>query len=282
MAVVPDARAGGAGLHAPLRAQPVARDRPRVLRTPGALRHAGAREHPGRARHPRGHQLSGEPPQQALGPDGGAPVHALRPDEEGAPGTDQAGACDGVRANGGLRAVPHAARGVPVRVEAAAGRVRRPREAAGARGAAQGERARHDRVRVRRPRPARHVRRRAGHHQRPDQGDPGAAAQGVFRPGPRRARHGQLGGRRLQRDRAGAGVRQLHHRAAGAAPAGHPRRRVRPGARRPEDRPAAARGRQAEGVPRQGRQAARPGGSAAARRRAAADQPARAAEGLVD
>ena len=45
-------------------------------------------------------------------------------------------------------------------------RLRRSREAAVDGGPAQGERARHDRAGVRRPRAARHVRRRTGHHQR--------------------------------------------------------------------------------------------------------------------
>ena len=61
------------------------------------------------------------------------------------------------------------------------------REAPGAGEQFKVQRARHGRPRVRRAHRAGHVGRRAGADQRADQGRPGQAAQGLLRPGPRRA-----------------------------------------------------------------------------------------------
>ena len=73
-----------------------------------------ARQHPRRPGHPGGHQLPGRASQQALGPDGGEPVHAVGSDQEGAAGADQAGQGDRLRPHRGLRALPLAPRGIPV------------------------------------------------------------------------------------------------------------------------------------------------------------------------
>ena len=65
-----------------------------------------ARERAHRPGHPGGHQLPGRAAQQAVGPDGGEPVLAVGPDEEGAAGPDQAGEGHGLCADRRLRALP--------------------------------------------------------------------------------------------------------------------------------------------------------------------------------
>ncbi len=190
---------------------------------------------PGRA------QLPGGAPQQALGPDRGEAVHAVGADAEGAAEPRQAGEHQGVRDVGGLRALPRAARRVHVRVDAGLDRVHRRGEAAVARQPVQGRSARHGRHRIRRARRARHVGRRAGTGQRPGQGRPGHAAQGLLRPGPRRARHRRLRPAGLQHHQVLARLGQLHGREAGARAAERGAgRRLRAGRRR-DRRPTSSR-----------------------------------------
>ena len=62
-----------------------------------------------------------------------------------------------------------------------------------------------NRLRVRRPHRTGHVRRRAGAHQRTDQGHLGEAAQGLLRPGPRREDDRWVRPRELQRHLVVAG-----------------------------------------------------------------------------
>ncbi len=163
----------------------------------GTLRQPRHREHRHRPHHPGGDQLPRQPAQQALGPDGGATVHAVRSDEESGAGPDQTGQRHGLRQDRGLRSLPLAARGISVSVEPAEGRVHRSREAPVDGRQAEGEHARHRRPRVRGPRAARDVGAGAGPDQRPHQGAAGHAAEGALRAGPRRAGHRRIGRRRL-------------------------------------------------------------------------------------
>ena len=83
---------------------------------------------------------------------------------------------------------PRAARRVHVRVAAGVRRVHRRRRAAVTRQSVQGRSAGHGRHRIRRARRAGRVGQRAGADERAHQSHPGTAAQGVLRPGARRAR----------------------------------------------------------------------------------------------
>ncbi len=190
---------------------------------------------------------------------------------------------DGLCAHRGLRALPQPARGIPVPVQAAAGRVHRSGEAAGARRAAEGERARNDRPRVRRARPAGDVGRRAGPDQRPDQGRPGPAAQGLL--------HRRDTASATRPDRTSAATAGIAEELGSDNFTGRNARAAAAGRFRPTRRSSSSPGRsptssqpeidKLKALPRQGRQAAGADRSAAEGRRAAADQPDRAAEGLV-
>ena len=59
-----------------------------------------------------------------------------------------------------------------------------------------------------------HGRRRAGHHERAEEGHRGQGEEGLLRPGPRRARPDGIGADGLQRDRRRAQDRQLRSRAS--------------------------------------------------------------------
>ena len=115
-------------------------------------------------------------PQQAVGSDGGQAVHAVGSDAEGARRPAEAGEHQGLRAAERLRAVPRSARPVSMRVEAGQRRIHRRREEPVAREPVSGAAARNRGLRVRRPHRTGHVRRRAGAHQRTDQGHLGASS----------------------------------------------------------------------------------------------------------
>ena len=171
-AVVQRARDRRPGLHAALHPQPVARGRALVLGPRGALRHAGGRQ--------RRSSCSGSwsainylgvAAQQALGPDGGASSSRCR--------TRPRRSCRACRSRSrsGCSRRPTTSTRFRDRLdeyqyalEAGDGRVHRRRQASGAGAAVPGAAARHGRLRVRRPHRARHLRRRAGADQRPDQG----------------------------------------------------------------------------------------------------------------
>ena len=94
-----------------------------------------------------------------------------------------------LRARARLRALPGQAEGIRVPVEEGFDRVRRSRQEADRRAAEQHPAVRDDPVPVQRPQRARHLRRRAGHHQRHHQDGVGPAAEGVLHAGPRREGH---------------------------------------------------------------------------------------------
>ena len=132
-------------------------------------------------------QLPGVAPQQALGPDRGEAVHAVGPDQEGARRDSSGRSSIRVfdRAEGFERFRERLDEYRYVSDKVSVEYIDVERRPAG-RAALRGPAARHGGVRVRRPRRAGHVGRRAGADQRPDQGRPGPAEQGLLRPGARR------------------------------------------------------------------------------------------------
>ena len=111
-------------------------------------------------------QLPGRAPQQALGPDGGEQYTLSDQTKKVLQGLTKPVQGDGVRADRRLRALPQRLDEYQYRTKQLQVEYIDPGEAAVARREAEGERARNDRARVRRPRAARHVRRRAGPDQR--------------------------------------------------------------------------------------------------------------------
>ena len=90
---------------------------------------------------------------------------------------------------------------------------------------------------------------RAGHHQRPDQGDHRRGAQGLLHAGPRREGHGATRARRLQPAAEAMKQRQLRRRAARADPADDGARRRDRSWSSPARRPISSRRRSRRSTP---------------------------------
>ena len=177
--------------------------------------------------------------QQALGPDRGAPVLAVGPDQEGPAGPEGAGQDPRLRAERRVPAVPRSPRRIPVPVEAGLDRIHRSREEARRWRSSYGVTAlgtvvfeykgRNEKV-------------TSDGEQELTNGlikvDPGPAAEGLLRPGARRERHGRAPtAAATTASSRRAHVRQLRRRQARARAGGQgARRRRRAGRRGTEDR----------------------------------------------
>ncbi len=255
-AVLALAGVGRPGLRPALHARPVARDGAAVRRAVGASRHDLGGVRPRGPRDPGRAQLHLVARTQALGPDRHEPVHLVAPVDQGAPEPGCPAEADSVREGNRVAGLPRTARRIRVRVEEGLGRVRRPRQEAGAGETEADPGLRHSRRRIQGQDRAGRGQYRAGPDQRHHQGRHRQGAQGLLHAGPRREGHVRRRADGLQRHRRAAGARQLQGRASAARAAGQRAgRRLRGRGRRPEDRPAARRSRRAEDVPRQGRQA---------------------------
>ena len=127
--------------------------------------------------------------EQAVGPDREPAVHAVGPDGEAAAGADGAGEVRGLRPQHGLRSLPDAADQLRVQLEAGHDRVHRSRPASGAGQGVRDPAVRHGGGRVHGPQGTRDDRRRAGPHQRADQGAEPVQEEGLLPRRPRREGH---------------------------------------------------------------------------------------------
>ncbi len=184
-----------------LHVDPVARHRPVVPEARDEARRDDEHQRRGCPCDPHRGQLGRDAARQTMGPDSGRLVHIVGSDRQSAEQPEVAGQSARVRRARRIPAFPRLAQHVHGRQPEHPARVRRHGSRAGARARIRHCRPWHRHHGIRRPARESDERARAGPDEHPHQGDDRPAGEGVFRPGPWRARHARQRSSRVRERR---------------------------------------------------------------------------------